>query len=79
MSIAAAIRENLMISLRSTRLDVINESYLHAGHRSSPGTARAIFACFVMSSEFAGKSRVDRHRLVIRGFADLKRHALELS
>ena len=37
------------------------------------------FRVLVMSSEFAGKSRVDRHRLVIRGFADLKRHALELS
>jgi BolA protein len=45
MSIAATIREKLMIALRPTRLDVINESYLHAGHRSSPGTARALFAC----------------------------------
>ena len=79
MSIAAAIREKLMISLQSTRLDVINESYLHAGHRSSPGTGESHFRVLVMSLEFAGKSRVDRHRLVIRGFADLKRHALELS
>ena len=44
-----------------------------ARHGESP------FRVLVMSSEFAGKSRVDRHRLVIRGFADLKRHALELS
>ncbi len=38
MSIAATIREKLMIALRPTRLDVINESHVHAGHQSSPGT-----------------------------------------
>jgi BolA family transcriptional regulator, general stress-responsive regulator len=64
MSIAATIREKLMIALRPTRLDVINESYLHAGHRSSPGTGESHFRVLVMSPKFAGKSRVDRHRLV---------------
>lgn len=64
MSIAATIREKLMIALRATRLDVINESYLHAGHRNSPGTGESHFRVLVMSPEFAGKSRVDRHRLV---------------
>src|SRR5712692_2769165 len=64
MSIAATIREKLMIALRPTRLDVINESHVHAGHRSSPGTGESHFRVFVMSPEFAGKSRVDRHRLV---------------
>ena len=53
-----------MIALRPTRLDVINESYLHAGHRSSPGTGESHFRVLVMSPEFARKSRVDRHRLV---------------
>ena len=53
-----------MIALRPTRLDVINESYLHAGHRSSPGTGETHFRVLVMSPEFAGKSRVARHRLV---------------
>ena len=64
MSIAATIREKLIIALRPTRLDVINESYLHAGHRSSPGTGKSHFRVLVMSPEFAGKSQVDRHRLV---------------
>src|SRR5258707_14929456 len=64
MSIAATIREKLMIALRPTRLDVINESHVHAGHRSSPGTGESHFRVLVMSPEFAGKSRVDRHRLV---------------
>jgi BolA family transcriptional regulator, general stress-responsive regulator len=64
MSIAATIREKRMIVLRPTRLDIINESYLHAGHRGSPGTGESHFRVVVMSPEFAGKSRVDRHRLV---------------
>ena len=64
MSIAATIREKLMFALRPARLDVINESYLHAGHRSSPGTGESHFCVLVMSPEFAGKSRVARHRLV---------------
>ena len=32
--------------------------------RARPARARAIFRVLVMSPEFAGKSRVDRHRLV---------------
>src|SRR5260370_35401905 len=64
MSIGETIREKLMIALRPTRLDVINESHVHAGHRSSPGTGESHFRVLVMSPEFAGKSRVDRHRLV---------------
>ena len=64
MSIAATIREKLIIALRPTRLDVVNESHAHAGHRSSPGTGESHFRVLVMSPEFAGKSRVDRHRLV---------------
>jgi len=77
MSNAATIREKLMIALRPTRLDVINESYLHAGHRSSPGTGESHFRVLVMSPEFAGKSRVDRaaelkgrvHALTIQAYA----------
>jgi BolA protein len=53
-----------MIGLRPTRLDVINESELHAGHRNSPGTGESHFKILVVSEAFQGKSRVERHRLV---------------
>ena len=53
-----------MIALRPTRLDVINESDVHAGHPRSPGTGESHFRVLVMSPEFASKSRVDRHRLL---------------
>ena len=58
------IREKLMIGLKPTRLDVINESELHAGHRSSPGTGHSHYRVLIVSKAFKDKSRVERHRLV---------------
>jgi BolA family transcriptional regulator, general stress-responsive regulator len=58
------MREALMVGLQPTRLDVINESELHAGHRSSPGTGESHFRLLIVSPSFAGLSRVARHRLV---------------
>ena len=64
MTVESRMREKLMISLRPTRLDVVNESHLHAGHRSSPGTGESHFRLFIVSEAFIGKSRVERHRMV---------------
>jgi BolA family transcriptional regulator, general stress-responsive regulator len=64
MSVEASIREKLLQALQPTRLDVVNESHLHAGHRNSPGTGESHFRVLVVSPAFVGKSRIDRHRLV---------------
>ncbi len=64
MSAEQSMREKLMMGLNPTRLDIINESELHAGHRSSPGTGESHFRILVVSDAFAGKSRVERHRIV---------------
>ncbi|MGB9141822.1 MAG: BolA family protein [Aestuariivirga sp.] len=64
------------------RLDVINESHMHAGHRSSPGTGESHFRVLVVSDKFAGKSRIDRHRMVndiLKGDVGGAIHALALS
>jgi BolA protein len=58
------IRDKLMAALQPTRLEIINESNLHAGHSSSPGTGESHFRVLVVSSKFIGKSRLVRHRLV---------------
>ncbi|MBR2535267.1 MAG: BolA family transcriptional regulator [Hyphomicrobium sp.] len=82
MSAEARLREKLMFALEPIRLDIINESEMHAGHRSSPGTGESHFRILIVSEAFAGKSRVDRHRMVndILG-EDVGRriHALALS
>jgi BolA family transcriptional regulator, general stress-responsive regulator len=64
MSVEATIREKLQQAFQPIRLDVINESHLHAGHRSSPGTGESHFRVLIVSALFAGKSRLQRHRLV---------------
>lgn len=64
MSVSSRLREKLMIGLRPTRLDIVNESELHAGHRNSPGTGESHFRVLVVSDAFSGKTRLERHRLV---------------
>jgi BolA protein len=79
MSVESLIREKLLRSFQPTRLEVINESHLHAGHMGSPGTGESHFRVLVVSSVFEGKSRLERHRLVNRALAaelEGKVHAL---
>jgi BolA protein len=64
MSMQATIHEKLTRALSPERLDIINESELHAGHRNSPGTGESHFRVLIVSAQFAGKSRLERHRLV---------------
>ena len=82
MSAEDRMRTVLMASLAPTRLDIINESEMHAGHRGSPGTGESHFRILVVSASFAGKSRVARHRMVNDLLAaELKQgvHALALA
>jgi BolA protein len=81
MAVEATIREKLVRALQPTRLDIVNESHLHAGHGSSPGTGESHFRLLIVSPLFAGKSRLQRHRLVNEALAvELKGkiHALAL-
>jgi BolA protein len=82
MSVEASIRKKLTEAFAPTRLEVINESHLHAGHRSSPGTGESHFRVLIVSAVFAGTSRVARHRAVNKLLeAELKGkvHALALN
>ena len=81
MSVAATMRDKLMAAFAPVRLEVVNESHLHAGHRSSPGTGESHFRVLMISPTFAGKPRLARHRLVNEALADElegKVHALAL-
>ena len=64
MSVESTMREKLLAAFAPVRLDVVNESHLHAGHRNSPGTGESHFRVMIVSAAFAGKSRLARHRLV---------------
>lgn len=75
------ITERLRNALTPTRLDVINESHLHAGHMGDDGTGESHFRVEVEAASFAGLSRVARQRLVNGALADLlatRIHALAI-
>lgn len=76
MSVEREMRELLMVALEPTRLDVVNESHMHAGHAGSPGTGESHFRILVVSPKFAGQSRVQRQRLVNDALGDLLRHRI---
>ncbi|MEM7776587.1 MAG: BolA family protein [Pseudomonadota bacterium] len=62
--LADRIRQKLADGLTPRHLDVINESDLHAGHRSSPGTGESHFRVIVVADAFTGETRLARHRQI---------------
>ncbi len=64
MSVEQNIREKLTTAFTPDALQVINDSHHHAGHAGSPGTGESHFTVHVVSPAFAGKSRLERHRMV---------------
>ena len=70
MTVEDQIREKLTRAFAPVSLAVVNDSHRHAGHASSPGTGMSHFSIKVVSAAFAGKSRVERHRLVNAALAD---------
>jgi BolA protein len=79
--LADIITARLTAALAPSRLEVINESHLHAGHGGDPGTGESHFAVTVESDAFAGVNRVGRQRLVNKALADLlatRIHALSI-
>ena len=68
--------------LAPTRLEVLDESYQHAGHVGANDTGVGThFRVRIASPLFTGKSRVARHRLVydaLQDFIDQGLHALAI-
>ena len=70
-TIEAQISDALNTALHPLRLDIVNESHLHAGHHSSPGTGDSHFRVVIVSPDFVGLPRVARHRLVNQALSHL--------
>jgi BolA family transcriptional regulator, general stress-responsive regulator len=82
MTVAAAIREKLAAALAPTRLDLIDESARHAGHAGARPQGESHFRITIVASAFAGKSRIERHRLVFQALGSLMEsdiHALAIT
>jgi BolA protein len=75
---AARLRERL----HPTHLEVLDESWRHAGHAGANGTGFGThFKVVIASPQFAAQSRVARHRLVydaLQNFIDQGVHAIAI-
>ena len=78
----AALEQRLRAVLQPTALTVLDESAAHAGHAGANGTGFGThFRVRIASDLFAGRTRVQRHRLVydaLRDFIDQGLHALAI-
>ncbi|MDB5696755.1 MAG: BolA family transcriptional regulator [Sphingomonas bacterium] len=70
-TVASEIERRLTAALAPTMLEVLNESWKHAGHAGDDGSGESHFSVTVESASFAGLSRVARQRLVNKALADL--------
>ena len=80
-SAARDIETLLREAFAPTRLDVINDSARHHGHAGDDGSGESHFTVVIESVAFAGKSRLERQRLVNRALGDIpgeRVHALAI-
>jgi BolA protein len=64
VSVRTRIEQKLDAAFHPERLQVADESHLHAGHAGARPGGETHFRITVVSVAFAGKSRIERHRMV---------------
>jgi BolA protein len=52
------------------RLEIADESELHAGHAGHRPGGETHYRVYIVSAAFEGKSRIERHRMVNEALAD---------
>jgi len=57
------IKQALMQTFSPTHLEIIDESHLHAGHEGAK-SGGGHYVVHIVDNAFAGKNRVQRHRMV---------------
>ena len=58
------MEEKLTKAFAPERLEVIDESHLHAGHAGARPGGETHFRVYIVSDAFRGKSRLERHRIL---------------
>ncbi len=73
------IRQRLQSSLAPAKLEIEDQSALHAGHTGASGGGH--FSVKIISEQFIGKSKIERHRMVYKALSDAMQkeiHALSI-
>jgi len=79
--IATEMLRRLNSALRPTRIELVDDSEAHRGHGGYNPAGESHFTLTIESPAFAGKSRVERQRMVYAALGDLMRervHALSI-
>lgn len=79
--IALEIEALLSAAFAPAAVTVINDSDRHHGHAGHDGSGESHFTVEIESPAFAGKSRLERQRMVIRALGDIpgqRVHALAI-
>ncbi|MEO1252525.1 MAG: BolA family protein [Pseudomonadota bacterium] len=63
-TVAETIREKLVAALAPAKIEIVDESHLHAGHAGAPEGGESHFRILIIASAFDGASRVERQRKV---------------
>ena len=61
---ATRLRDSLQARFQPTLLRVVDDSAQHAGHSGAAAGGETHYSVLVVSAQFAGQSRVARHRAV---------------
>lgn len=64
MSVRSILEEKLRTAFAPEWLEIVDESHRHVGHAGHRPEGETHFRVAIVSAAFAGKSRVERHRLV---------------
>jgi BolA family transcriptional regulator, general stress-responsive regulator len=64
MGLEQKIRGALQDAFSPNRLEVINESHLHAGHAGDDGTGESHWRVVIEADALSAQSRLARHRAV---------------
>lgn len=70
MNMKDRIQARLTEALAPERIEVRDDSRLHAGHAGARPGGESHFTVEIVSGRFAGRSRVERHRMVNEALAD---------
>jgi BolA protein len=64
------IEAALNAAFQPESLEITDDSALHAGHSGAPDGGESHFTVHITAGAFAGKSRLERHRLVNAALKD---------
>jgi BolA protein len=79
--VATEMLRRINAALAPTQIDLVDDSEQHRGHGGYNPAGESHFSLTIESPAFAGKSRVERQRMVYAALSDLMRervHALSI-